>query len=130
VVTYRISSVNAEGKVTRSVVLEKVGIADAFALPHAVFFNRGCAGSQRFAKGVKSAEFDQLEWLGKGLDKAMLKFVRLARDERDALLVMAYELTLIPFLEELKLAYKRGVRIQVLFDCKTSSGKLKDTSQG
>ena len=137
IVSYRVSSVNAAGIVTRSVVFEKVGLGDPFSLDHAVFFNRGCAGSQRFATGFGEQKPDEgvetspekLAWLGKGLDRAMLQFVRLARDGRDCLKVMAYELTLSIMLEELKLAHARGVVVQVLFDCKTSAGKLKQTSQ-
>jgi hypothetical protein len=68
-----------------------------------VFFNRGCAGSQRYATAFEKVEertaeegvipflsVEKLDWLGKGLDKALMRFVRLARDARDQLIVMAY----------------------------------------
>lgn len=71
---YKISCINSSGVSTRSVVFKDVGVADAFALPHAVFFNRGCAGSQKFVskfgptsdqEGKEVLSPEKLAWLGK-----------------------------------------------------------------
>ncbi len=131
-VSYTVTCFGADRTaVLHRVELRYLGVADAFAeLPHAVWFNRGVAGSQRYANHFPGEELtpDKLEWLGKGLDSALLRFCGLAQDARFELLVCAYELTLLPFLEALKAAVGRGARVRVIYDCKSSAGKLKDTS--
>ncbi len=130
-VTYLVSALT-QGKVSHRVELRGLGIVDALAeLPHAVFFNRGVAGSQRYAGAFPGQEMtpEKLAWLGKGLDVALFRFCALATGPRHELLVCAYELTLSPFLEALKSAVARGVRVRVIYDYKTKGVNLKDTTQ-
>jgi hypothetical protein len=131
-ISYTVTCFGADNKpVLHRVELRGLGVVDAFAeLSHSVWFNRGVAGSQRYAKNFPGDELTQekLSWLGKGLDVALVRFCALALDSRFELHVCAYELTLILFLESLKSAIARGVRVRVIYDCKSSGGKLKETS--
>jgi hypothetical protein len=97
-------------------------VPDAYSLPHAVFFNRG------YNKNKEGEDEEKkLLWLGKKLETAMLKFIDDAM-AKDALFVCAYELRHIPFLECLKRAINRGVKVKLIFDYKKSKGELKETA--
>ena len=106
-------------------------------LRHAVFFNRGVAGSQAYAKrfgkesGASSSEDDESEkqkWLARHLETALLRFVEQADSKSCALHVCAYEFTFAPFLQALKEAIARGVNVRVILDHKSSKGVPKSTT--
>lgn len=91
---------------------------------HDVFFNRGAAASQEFARRFKtkpsleSAPPDdpRWAWLSRGAMEAMLAFVARAKNSKFALRVAAYEFRLDRFADALKAAIDRGVDVQVMFD--------------
>jgi phosphatidylserine/phosphatidylglycerophosphate/cardiolipin synthase-like enzyme len=93
---------------------------------HDVFFNRGVASSQAYARrfgnrqpnklqGKKKAE--ALEWLSRQLDEAILKFIDSAR-KGDGLLCCFYEFRYEPVVLALKAAVERGADVQVIVDGK------------
>lgn len=96
---------------------------------HDIFFNRGVAASQEYARrfGARAPEkvgpipTDYLKnpafaWLSRGLYEALIDLVQAADPGHDALRIAAYELTFAPFLEVLKIAVDRGVDIEVVYD--------------
>ena len=103
-------------------------------LEHDVFFNRGVASSQAYArrfgnkrpdalKGDKRAE--ALEWLSRSLDEALLKFIGNAR-KGDALLCCFYEFRYRPVADALREALSRGVDVRLIVDAKeNASGDKK-----
>ncbi|MBC7781338.1 MAG: hypothetical protein H7125_14685 [Proteobacteria bacterium] len=91
---------------------------------HDVFFNRGAAASQEFARrfgqmaSLESAPPDdpRWAWLSRGAEEAMLAFVARATDRHFALRVSAYEFRLPSLARALDAARLRGVDVQVLYD--------------
>lgn len=100
---------------------------------HAIYFNRGVAGSQyyartfadyrRFYKTSKGwqdfirpedvPERRAFEWLSRGLEEAMLDFIAKAKDSSYAIRGSAYEFTYRPVMQALVDALERGVDVQM-----------------
>ena len=72
---------------------------------HAVYFNRGVAGSQAYSRTFGDRRPDQAagayEWLSRGLEEAILGFIGQARGRRYGLRVAAYEFSYPPVLAAL-----------------------------
>jgi phosphatidylserine/phosphatidylglycerophosphate/cardiolipin synthase-like enzyme len=102
---------------------------------HDVFFNRGVASSQAYARTfLNLSPSDQpsqrkrrkaLEWLSRDLDDAMLAFVRQARSG-DAIRGCFYEFSYGPVLAELAEAIKRGVDVRLVVDCKVNEHTVNE----
>lgn len=97
-------------------------------LEHDVFFNRGVASSQAYAREFENKKPDQLppekqakarEWLSRKLDDAILKFISNAK-KNDTLLCCFYEFRYLPVAAELKKALDRGVMVRLIIDCKVN----------
>ncbi len=96
---------------------------------HDVFFNRGVASSQRYARRFGNLRPDRqpterkrkeaLAWLSRDLDEAMLRFIRSARPG-DAIRGCFYEFTYRPVLDELKKAIDQGVDVKLVVDLKVN----------
>jgi hypothetical protein len=124
---------------TRPAVRISVTTEALFGQTHDVFFNRGVASSQAYARQFKNLPPDQiasarerqrvLDWLSRDLDEALITFIKEAR-RGDALRGSFYEFTYQPVLAELEEALNRGVDVQVVIDCKvnehTSLEKQRD----
>src|SRR5262245_19347599 len=96
---------------------------------HDVFFNRGVAGSQAYARKfgnkrpdkqatVKKQE-EALQWLTRELDDAAFKFIKQAKSG-DQLLCCFYEFRYRPFADLLKDAIDRGVDVRIIVDAKVN----------
>ena len=91
---------------------------------HDVFFNRGAAASQEFARRfgadaslAKAPDDDpRWAWLSRGAHEAILAFIARASDARGALRVSAYEFRLPSIALALKAAQQRGVDVRILYD--------------
>jgi phosphatidylserine/phosphatidylglycerophosphate/cardiolipin synthase-like enzyme len=101
---------------------------------HDVFFNRGVASSQAYVRKFHNRKPSQMEgeerdealdWLGRGLDQAILRFIRQA-EKGDALRACFYEFSYLPVAKELKAAIKRGVDVQIIFDAKENAAEEED----
>lgn len=103
--------------------------------PHDVFFNRGVAGSQAYArrfgnitpsnpKLTDKERQDRLAWLSRDLDEALLKFIASA-SKGDALLCCFYEFRCKRVADALREAIDRGVEVRIIVDAKVngSAGK-------
>jgi len=83
---------------------------------HAVFFNRGVAGSQRYAirfqnKKPKVAGPDAYEWLSRGLEEGLTGFIRQADGASKGLRAAVYEFTHRPLVHEFAAALQRGADV-------------------
>ena len=106
----------------------KVNIPDESTSKHSVYFNRGVAGSLAYARefgnirpwseGVSEENsLRALKWLGKGLDDALLNFIKKAEDETYSIRAAFYEFEYLPILEALKDAYEdRSVDVKIIYD--------------
>lgn len=102
-------------------------------LDHEVFFNRGVAGSQAYARefGNKAPEKlpepkrqRALDWLSRDLDNALLRFIAEAAPG-DTLLCCYYEFRYPPAALALKDALQRGVHVQLIVDAKVNESTDK-----
>ncbi|WP_179874038.1 phospholipase D-like domain-containing protein [Rhizobium sp. L43] len=93
---------------------------------HDIFFNRGVASSQAYARKFKNKAPDALtepdrtralEWLSRSLDEAILAFIDNA-EAGDTLLGAFYEFRYLPVAERLKAAIDRGVSVKLVIDAK------------
>jgi phosphatidylserine/phosphatidylglycerophosphate/cardiolipin synthase-like enzyme len=100
---------------------------------HDVFFNRGVASSQAYARRFGNRRPDDLppqeqqqalQWLTRDLDDALLKFIARARPS-DTLLCCFYEFRHRPVADALKAAIDRGVDVRVVVD-----GKVNESTDG
>ena len=93
---------------------------------HDVYFNRGIAASQEYARRFGNRRPDEVGdpdsltnpayvWLSRGLFEALKRFIRSA-GSGDALHVAAYEFAYPPVLMLLKDASTRGVDVQIIYD--------------
>jgi phosphatidylserine/phosphatidylglycerophosphate/cardiolipin synthase-like enzyme len=98
---------------------------------HDIFFNRGVASSQAYARKFNNQRPDKLparkraealEWLSRKLEEAILKFIASAA-KGDGLLCCFYEFRYEPVVLALKSAIDRGVDVQVVIDAKENGTK-------
>jgi phosphatidylserine/phosphatidylglycerophosphate/cardiolipin synthase-like enzyme len=102
---------------------------------HDVFFNRGVASSQAYARKYKNKSPDKqptaakrieaLQWLSRDLDEALLRFID-ATPAGDALLACFYEFRWRPAADALKAAIDRGVAVSLIVDAKVNETTDKD----
>jgi phosphatidylserine/phosphatidylglycerophosphate/cardiolipin synthase-like enzyme len=102
---------------------------------HDVFFNRGVASSQAYAREFGNlSPHDQpsqskrrraLQWLSRDLDEAMIAFIKSARSG-DAIRGCFYEFGYAPVLAELAAAITRGVDVQLVVDCKVNEHTVNE----
>lgn len=95
---------------------------------HDVFFNRGVASSQAYARKFgnkqpkdlpEKEEKEALEWLTRSLDDSIFRFIGAAR-RGDTLLGCFYEFRYAPVLEAFKQAIDRGVNVRLIVDGKNN----------
>ena len=96
---------------------------------HDIFFNRGAAGSQAYARKFpnikpdeKKPESEQMKWLSRGLFEALTGFIALAAGE-DAgdykLRAMLYEFKYLPVAMAFKAAHKAGADVAVRYEAQS-----------
>lgn len=90
---------------------------------HDVFFNRGAAASQEYARRFGNRRPDESHhadprwaWLSRGAMEAIEGFVARAVDQSWGLRVAAYEFRLKPFADSLRKAHERGADVHILYD--------------
>jgi phosphatidylserine/phosphatidylglycerophosphate/cardiolipin synthase-like enzyme len=101
-------------------------------LEHDVFFNRGVASSQAYARKFHNLRPDKLppqkqaealKWLSRDLDTALLKFIANAA-KGDTLLCCFYEFRYDPVAEALREAQRRGVDVTLIVDAKRNANSF------
>ncbi len=93
---------------------------------HDIFFNRGAASSQFYAREFGNKKPSQLpppkqaqalQWLTRNLDEAVLRFIKQAK-KGDALLCCFYEFRYLPVVQALAAAIDAGVIVEIIIDAK------------
>lgn len=90
---------------------------------HDIFFNRGAAASQEFARRFGNVRPDESNpadprwaWLSRGAMEAIINFLGRARDDHWTVRVCAYEFRLREFADALRAAHQRGADVKILYD--------------
>ena len=97
--------------------------------PHAVFFNRGVAGSQAYARKFHNQPPDKVpngaawDWLSRGLVEALLKFIGQANGPNYSLRAALYEFQYAPVLKAFAAARDAKADVKIVFDDKPNSQK-------
>jgi len=95
---------------------------------HAIYFNRGAAASQAYVRQFQNRKPDEVgeaayRWLSRGLEEAMLAFIRKASDRRWSLRAAVYEFSYAPVLEAFRDAARAGADVQIVYDHKPGAMK-------
>jgi len=100
---------------------------------HDVFFNRGVASSQAFARRFHNQKPSQVKdaatkaamfaWLGRDLETAMADFIAQAK-KGDTLLACMYEFHYQPIVDLFKKAIDDGVQVRIIIDAKNNKAKF------
>ena len=98
---------------------------------HDIYFNRGAAASQEYARRFGARSPGQVgpvafEWLSRGLYESMTAFISLAKGAGFELRVCAYEFHYTPVLEALGAAKKRGAKVRVVYDRRKANPGAKN----
>jgi len=94
---------------------------------HDVFFNRGVASSQAFARRFHNVDPSTVsdpaeakaifDWLARDLGTAIIRFIDQAQSG-DTLLACMYEFHYQPVVDQFKAAIDRGVKVHIIIDAK------------
>jgi phosphatidylserine/phosphatidylglycerophosphate/cardiolipin synthase-like enzyme len=94
---------------------------------HAVYFNRGVAGSQAYARKFGNKRPTEVpnnaawDWLSRGLAEAIAKFVGQAKGPKTGLRASIYEFQQPDVLEAFKEASLSGADVKIVFDARPNS---------
>jgi phosphatidylserine/phosphatidylglycerophosphate/cardiolipin synthase-like enzyme len=127
--TYRIVAMRGKPKKLKQTdkVDVRIQTEDEDTGTHAVWFNRGVAGSQAYARRYHNkhpkdvANRAAWKWLSRGLEEAMLAFIAKAKSNQYGLRAAVYEFRYAPVLNALNAARKAGADVQIVFDAKKNS---------
>ena len=134
--TYRVEALFGSPTDLRSVAQTQVRISTESPEGgnHDVYFNRGVAASQAYARRFGNRRPDDVgdaafAWLSRGLFEATVGFIESDVDSQHQLRVAAYEFHYKPVLLALKAAKQRGVDVKIVFDNrKDSPGEKNDAA--
>jgi phosphatidylserine/phosphatidylglycerophosphate/cardiolipin synthase-like enzyme len=98
---------------------------------HDVYFNRGAAASQQYARKFHNRPPDQegpaaWTWLSRGLVEALQGFIALANGAEWGLRVAAYEFTYGPVLESLRDAHLSGADVRIIYHARERDSEEHD----
>jgi phosphatidylserine/phosphatidylglycerophosphate/cardiolipin synthase-like enzyme len=90
---------------------------------HAVYFNRGVAASQAYARKFPKGSPDEYgspayKWLSRGLEEALLAFISQAKGNKWGLRAAVYEFNHEPVLKAFHAAIDAGADVQIVFDAR------------
>lgn len=102
---------------------------------HAIYFNRGVAGSQAYVRKFGDATPEQagpeaFKWLSRGAEEAIIAFIAKAKGKRYAIRASAYEFSHTAVLAAFGAASASGADVKIVYDCrkpepqKTSNGAI------
>lgn len=101
---------------------------------HAIYFNRGVAGSQAYARKFQNREPDKVPnreayiWLSRGLEEAMLAFIGQAQDPSYSLRAAVYEFSYQPVLAAFGEAAKNCQDVKIIYDARPGKDHPVTTS--
>ena len=90
---------------------------------HEVWFNRGAAASQEYARRFQNRKPSEVgepafRWLSRGLEEVMLEFIVQARGSQWGLRVAGYQFTYLPVLEALRHAHLNDADVRIVYDAR------------
>jgi len=90
---------------------------------HAIYFNRGVAGSQAYVRkfGDKTpaeAGPEAFKWLSRGLEESIIEFIGRAKGKGYSIRTAAYEFSYEPVLQAFKKASDSGADVKIVYDCR------------
>lgn len=89
---------------------------------HAIYFNRGVAGSQAYRDKFGTKRPEDVEkrrafiWLSRGLEEAMLSFISQASGPEYGLRASVYEFNYLPVLKAFRKAADQGADVKIVYD--------------
>jgi phosphatidylserine/phosphatidylglycerophosphate/cardiolipin synthase-like enzyme len=89
---------------------------------HAIWFNRGVAGSQAYERKFHNQPPDKVpdnkawQWLSRGLEEAMLAFIGKANGARFGIRAAVYEFQYAPVLDAFKAASDAKADVKIVYD--------------
>jgi len=93
---------------------------------HDIYFNRGVAGSQAYARKFGKTKpdetepySDQMKWLSRGLFEALTKFIERASSEDYKLRAMLYEFRYLPVGKAFSAARKVGADVAIRYEAQS-----------
>lgn len=105
---------------------EAMGSSDDGTPTHDIYFNRGVAGSQAYARKFGKTkpkedkpDSEQMKWLSRGLFEALTEFIGLARGKDFALRAMLYEFHYQPVGKAFKEASKSGADVAIRYEAQS-----------
>ncbi|MEM7174032.1 MAG: phospholipase D-like domain-containing protein [Bacteroidota bacterium] len=116
-------------------VYDTITTEDPFSQKHGIFFNRGVAGSQAYARKFnnlppqKVADRAAYKWLSRGLEEAILHFISQAQDSSYSLHVAAYEFCYPPVVQAFAQAKQRGVNVKIIYDKRREPSIYQETEK-
>ncbi len=101
---------------------------------HAIYFNRGVAGSQAYARkfGNKSPEAagpEAYKWLSRGLEESILSYIGKAKSKSFSIRCAAYEFSHAGVLNAFKAASKTGADVKIVYDARVNASGPKIASE-
>jgi phosphatidylserine/phosphatidylglycerophosphate/cardiolipin synthase-like enzyme len=126
--TYRVVAMYGEPGALKSGDAVEVEITTESQLDntHAVYFNRGVAASQAYARRFNNQHPDKVprreayKWLSRGLEEALLRFIGRAKGNRWSLRAALYEFDYLRIHEAFRLAAASGADVRIVVDCITN----------
>lgn len=94
---------------------------------HAVYFNRGIAGSQAYARKFGNKRPQSVanraawKWLSRGLEEAIIAFIDQAKGPGQKLRAAIYEFQHEPVLDAFRRAAERGVDVKIIVDARANN---------
>jgi phosphatidylserine/phosphatidylglycerophosphate/cardiolipin synthase-like enzyme len=87
---------------------------------HDIYFNRGVAGSQEYARRFQDRPPDEVgqaafDWLSRGLVEALVQFIEQAEGGKDEIVAAVYEFRNAQVMAALKAAQRRGADVKLLY---------------
>lgn len=92
---------------------------------HDIYFNRGAAGSQAYARKFKTRpdetkpDSEQMRWLSRGLYEALIAFIGLAKNKDYKLRAMLYEFHYLPVAKAFKAAHARKADVLIRYEAQS-----------
>jgi len=131
--TYRVIAIRGTPKNLQQTEEVSVDIStqDEDTGRHAIFFNRGVAGSQAYARKFgnrKPGEVGQAawDWLSRGLVEALHAYIAQAADATWSLRAALYEFQYLPVLKDFGDAAARGADVKIVFDARKNAADYPD----
>ena len=131
--TYRIvafygDAKSLEARHTVSVTIETESPA---AGDHDIYFNRGAAASQQYAREFENKRPEAVgqpawDWLSRGLFESIRDFIAQADGAQWGLRVAAYEFTYKPFLDLLRTAHNDGAHVEIVYHAREVDSEEHD----